>query len=362
MTWMIEEIVARGGFVYFDEYMELALYHPVHGYYSSERPRYGRGGDFLTAPTASPWYGRVMARLFKKLAKTHGRILLADLASGDGSFLVNLLKALGKEAVGTIAKIVAVEQSPAMRRLCIEKVEPLCAPGISFSCVDRIDRDRPSAGLNILHASELFDALPVARILMGEEGPEELLVGIGNQELSWLRRPARPVITAYLDTHGIKLVQGQLAEVNLRAEPLYRRILAWAKSPAMAFILDYGYESRRLYDPRGKPQGSLACYFRHELSRDPLLRPGEQDLTAHINWNDLYRGASAEGWRKESLQALAAFLYHAGIGKVVEELGLGMEAELTARTVAERQELKRLLDPEGMGSDLKLLVQSRMQP
>jgi len=63
MTWIVEEIVARGGEVPFDEYMELVLYHPRHGYYSGDKPRYGRDGDFLTAPTASEWYAKVLTRL-----------------------------------------------------------------------------------------------------------------------------------------------------------------------------------------------------------------------------------------------------------------------------------------------------------
>jgi SAM-dependent MidA family methyltransferase len=56
MSWIFDEIASRGGEVPFDQYMELALYHPTHGYYSCERPRYGREGDYLTAPTASQWY------------------------------------------------------------------------------------------------------------------------------------------------------------------------------------------------------------------------------------------------------------------------------------------------------------------
>jgi len=83
MSWIAHEIAVRGGAVSFHDYMELALYHPDHGYYSSDRARYGRGGDFLTAPTASRWYGEVMAAMLSRLAVRVGRLVIVDVGSGE---------------------------------------------------------------------------------------------------------------------------------------------------------------------------------------------------------------------------------------------------------------------------------------
>ena len=85
--------------------------------------------------------------------------------------------------------------------------------------------------------------------------------------------------------------------------------------------------------------------------------PGEQDITAHVNWDDLLAAGGTEGWEKVGLWSLTEFLARAGIAEVVENQGLGIEAELNADTLIRRQELKRLLDPDGMGVDLKVLVQ-----
>jgi len=333
--------------------MELALYHPVHGYYSGREVRYGRSGDFLTAPTASPWYGRVLARLLKRLAAGRGPVVLVDLAAGDGSFLRTLFGALGPGNV--LSRVVAVEQSPAMRTLCRDVLGE-CAPAVEI--VGGIGDAAAPDGFVLLHASELYDALPVARVIRRGEDLREFFVHAGENQLEWEEIPAGEEVVDYFRRHGVELVPGQIAEANLRAEELHRRHLEWAGSDAMALVLDYGYESRRLYNPRGRLQGSLSCFFRHELSRDPLLRPGEQDMTAHVNWDDLRRAAAAVGWKELSLDPLAVFLYRGGIGEIAGEMGLGMEAELDARTVTERQEIKRLLDPEGMGSDLRVLVQA----
>lgn len=335
--------------------MERALYDAEHGYYSSGTPRYGRGGDFLTAPTASPWYARVIARVLKKVSGEVGPVDFVDLAAGDASFLHSLLHELGPEGRAGLGRVLAVEQSEGMRKRCARalgdfpetRVEIL--PGL-------VETDVPAVPV-ILHASELYDALPVSRVIMREDGMREFYVRLEGDSLSWEERPPRAELMDYFLRHGVVLAPGQVAEANLRAEGLHRTHLQWAGADALALILDYGYESRRLYDPRGRFQGSLSCFYRHELSRDPLKRPGEQDITAHVNWDDLRRAANHLGWEEISLEALTFFLIRSGIAEIAGELGLGMEAELDARTLSERQELKRLLDPEGMGSDLKMLVQ-----
>jgi len=115
MSWIEAEIGARGGAVSFRDFMELALYHPVYGYYSSAKPRYGRDGDFLTAPTASPWYARVVARLLRGLAVASDPVVVVDVAAGDGAFLAELAGALERDRARRPAELWAVERSAAMR-------------------------------------------------------------------------------------------------------------------------------------------------------------------------------------------------------------------------------------------------------
>jgi SAM-dependent MidA family methyltransferase len=124
-------------------------------------------------------------------------------------------------------------------------------------------------------------------------------------------------------------------------------------------ILDYGYPARRLYNSRGRRGGSLVGYREHTLETDLLRDPGGQDLTAHVNWDDLEAVASSRGWGRVGVFSLAEFLVRAGIADAIDRAGLGEEAELDAETIMERQEIKRLLEPDGMGSDLKVLIIGR---
>jgi len=356
MTWIIDEIAARGGEVSFDTYMELALYHPRHGYYSGATPRYGREGDYLTAPTASPWYGRVLTRTLRRLGAEAGPARLIDVASGDGMLVSRVLETLGIGACDVVGEIFSVERSTSMRG---RQLDRLPTTSISVQVVGAMTEVGPSSAPTVIHASELYDALPVARAVGGTAGLEELTVAVSSGALEWGRRPPRDEVEQYFARHGVVLEEGQIAEANLAAESTHRDLLNAAGTDGLCLVLDYGYETRRLYDPRGRRGGSLSTFQRHELGRDPLRTPGEVDLTAHVNWDDLRGAAASAGWGEIGLWPLAEFLVRAGIAEELEERGLGMDADLDAATITARQEIKRLLDPEGMGSDLKMLVQAK---
>jgi SAM-dependent MidA family methyltransferase len=210
----------------------------------------------------------------------------------------------------------------------------------------------------VLHASELYDAMPVHRVVQRPDGLQELRVMAGADGLGWREAPAAQPLCDYLAGHRVSLVDNQVAEINLGARSHHRQTLAALAGDGVALLLDYGYEAVRLYNPRGRRGGSLACYREHRLSRDPLLVPGQQDITAHVNWDDLRLAAEEAGWCEVGLWPLAEALVRGGLAAELELAGLGSEAELDSRVVSERQEVKRLLDPDGMGSDLKMLVQA----
>jgi len=334
--------------------MDLALYHPEHGYSTSGRMPWGRSGDYLTAPTASGWYGATAAGLLRGIStRFGGRVRLVDTAAGDGSFLASVLDALGGDATEVLSGVTAVERSAVLRDRIAVRLEGSPVEG-------RVSERFQDHGAEpvVVHASELYDAMPVHLVEQTAAGLLELTVVDAGAGLQWGRRRAGAELEEYFLRHKVELINGQLAEINPAAEQAHRELLE-ACGSGVALILDYGYEAERLYDPRGRRHGSLVSYREHEVGRDLLDSPGEQDLTAHVNWNDLRRAAEGCGWAEIGLMPLAEFLIRAGIAERVEEAGFGIEADLDAATVTARQEIKRLLDPEGMGSDLKMLIQGK---
>jgi SAM-dependent MidA family methyltransferase len=187
----------------------------------------------------------------------------------------------------------------------------------------------------------------------------EMTVRVEGGRLTWGETDAADPLARYFQDHGVVLQEGQTAEVNLESAPLLDGILRRCGESGLMVILDYGYPARRLYDPRGRRGGSLVAYRNHSVEPDLLRDPGAQDLTAHVNWDDLERVAESRGWGTVGRFPLAEFLIRAGLAEAMDREGLGEQAELDAATVAERQEIKRLLDPDGMGSDLKVLVIGR---
>jgi len=335
-----------GSRVPFARYMELALYHPELGYYSKARRVYPAGpqGDFVTAPTAHPSFARTWARLFAALVRRRGSALvLVELGAGDGGFLRPLLAASTGEV---FRRVVGVELSPAGRAALAS------LPGIEV--VADLAAASPPAGPVVLFASELYDALPF-HLVRGSEGGEleELFVERGEDDsLRFVPGPpSSQELAAYLEGHGVRLAPGQVAEVRLEASAFHVRVLAWAGEDALVFVLDYGYPAASLYNPKARRLGSLAGYKDQKPVADVLALPGDVDITAHVNWDDLHAAAGKLGFATTAPVPLGLFLARWGI---LEEARKGLSPEAPTPW-----EVKALLSPGGMGSDLKVLLQGK---
>ncbi|MCU0293648.1 MAG: SAM-dependent methyltransferase [Thermoanaerobaculaceae bacterium] len=359
MNGIIAE-VARRGRVTCSEYMELALYHPELGYYTRYRrgpgPA-GGGGDFLTAPSASPVLARTLAGLLRRLAETTGEPLcLVELGAGEGLGLQELLSALGDARSTTLVRVVAVERGDWARQRLAER-----CPGVE-AIAELAELPRPG-GPAVLFASELYDALPVHRVVMARDGDRlvlhELYVEAHAGALRWVDGPpSDPAIIAYLEGHGISLCEDQRAEVRLLTAPLHARHLGWCGLQGLALVLDYGHPAGRLYDPRVRRNGTLVGYQGHRVVWDVLREPGDCDITAHVNFDDLSATASECGWENAPVRPLGLFLAMAGAAEWLPP-AVARGEPLTPQEWAELAAFKRVVAPSGMGSDLKVLAQGR---
>lgn len=353
--------VARRGRVSFAEFMELALYHPKAGYYTRRRTGAGpagRSGDFLTAPTASPIFGRTFAELVRQLAATLGEpVTLVELGAGEGVLLGGLLEQLGDGRGEVLHRVLAVETGEWARQRIVKSCK-----GVEVT--PRLSEASWPAGPVVLFTSELYDALPVHRVtVQGQEQgyaiAEYFVEPDGKGGLRWaLGEPSTPEVLRYLGEHGLTLEEGQVAEVRPRACAIHAEHLRWCGSDAVAFVVDYGHTSRKLYDPRARRQGSLVGYRAHALVEDVLADPGEVDITAHVNFDDLENAAADAGWERGVIRPLGLFLTLHGALSFLPA-GVGRGEPLSPQEWAELAAAKRLLLPSGMGSDLKVLAQGR---
>ncbi len=330
--------IRREGPISFADFMEAALYDPDSGYYARGAP-IGEGGDFVTSPSISPAFAATIARRFAKDHETLERDLdFVEIGAGEGKFLAGFAEALARDhpAVASRTRLTASERSAAAR-------EKLAKLPLAISTGAGGLPERSVVGW--IFANELYDALPVARIRGGAEGLEELRVGIEDDRFVWTSAAAPAAWRDRLARSGVSLAAGQIGEIRPGAAELHRK-LARALSRGRLVVFDYGHRAPTLYHPLARPGGTLAVHRGGRRGGDPLERPGEQDLTAHVDWDELVAAGEDEGLRSEGPIRQGRFLAESGIFDFAE-------------SEAEKWRAYRLVDPAGMGDEISVLVQSR---
>jgi SAM-dependent MidA family methyltransferase len=334
----LRDRIRREGPISFADFMEAALYDPDSGYYERGAP-IGEGGDFVTSPSVSPAFAATIACRFASDAKElEGALDFVEIGAGEGRFLADFAEALARDhpEVASRTRLIAVERSEAARKsLANRSLSVLTSPGEL--------RERSVVGW--IFANELYDALPVARVRGTGEGLEELRVGVEGDRFVWTAEAAPAAWKERLARSGVSLAPGQVGEIRPGAADLHRG-LARALARGRLVVFDYGHRERTLYHPLARPAGTLAVHRGGRRGGDPLDRPGEQDLTAHVGWDEIVAAGEDEGLESEGPIRQGRFLTESGIFDF-------------ARTEAEKWRAYRLIDPAGMGEEISVLLQSR---
>ena len=324
--------IAERGAIPFADFMEEALYGEG-GYYRRADLPIGESGDYVTGSSLSPLFGRATGRLLARL----------DAALGKQAELF-------ETGFGTGAHVVAARSffaDPAGRRFrAWDRVPRSAPPGVE--AIADLDEVAERSVEGMIFSYELFDALPAHR-LIGREGGGlgELWVELdGEGGFAWREGDlSDPALADLLG--GAALAPSQVADLAPGWAPLYRR-LARRLGRGLLVTCDYGFPRERLLDARIRPHGTLAAYSRQRVHRNPFALVGEQDLTAHVDWTALVQAGEAEGLETFALTRQARWLAACGI---FEELS-GADADT-------RQQAMALLDGEGMGEEIRVLVQAR---
>lgn len=342
------EIRERGP-VTFARFMELALYHPEHGYYTTRPTVIGRDGDFYTSLNLNPVFGWLIARQVEQMWRLLGspaRFTIAEMGAGLGMLCDDILSYLAKEHPGCFAaaRYLIFERSGAMR----EAQRMLLSERDYFEKVsweDFYDSSlKPFTGVFV--SNELVDVFPVRLVVMGDAGPLENHVAHDGDKFVMEALPlSDPRVGEYLVDYEIALEPGQIAEINLEAE-LWMGRVAEIIDNGFAITIDYGYEARKLYG-NARPRGTLLCYHRHKTNEEPLERVGLQDITAHVNFTSLMRSGERGGLLTAGFTNQAFFLINLGLSGYASA---PPEPGATPQKILNRNfAFKRLIDPDGLG-------------
>lgn len=352
--------IRRAGPLTFREWMRAALYDPEGGYYQRRgRARWGRAGDYRTAPETTPLFAATLARHFASLhAELHApaELHVVEAGAGAGHFARGVLGTLRRDhpEVFSSVRYLVDEVSADSRESAAALLTPF-AERVEFR---RIEECREPFAAGVIFSNELLDAFPVHRVVSRGGAIRELCVGLDERgRFTWVEREAStPRLAAHFRAEGVALSEGQIAEVNLEAGEWVERTASVLRS-GFVITVDYGAEAAELYGAGGRAGGTLRGYAAHLFADDVLERPGEQDLTTSVDWTQIIRAGERAGLETVSFEPLGKFLLRAGLLEQLErEAGLcAMDSERAQLNLGARE----LILPGGMAESFQVLVQKR---
>jgi SAM-dependent MidA family methyltransferase len=350
----IEQEIRERGPIPFSRYMELCLYDPQLGYYSRTAEQFGRAGDFYTSSDVHAVFGRLLSRQFDEMWRALGspeRVDLIELGPGRGLFSQDVLAWSEKKFPDFFdaLRYVLVESSPALHQRIEEILHHHIDSGKAEILVIPTEISDPATP-TIVFANEFFDALPVE--VLSSKGSLRISARDGHFLETWAR--PSPEELEFLDCYSVHPEPDERIEAPLAAQQFMHRVAASIKR-GFLIAIDYGYT--REEQLAGRHRGTLKALRRHSVSANPYEAPGEQDITADVNFTALAATAEKHGMQAQKLVTQSQFLLGIGEGNqfadAFEECGLPQERAKVAL------QLKQLVTPAGMGESFQVLIASR---
>src|SRR5699024_8072196 len=330
----------------FERWMEIALYAPGLGYYTVGTPKldtYGqanRQGDFTTSPELSPLFGYALANQVADIMAACGTQAILEFGAGSGALADSVLCALA--SAGSKPRYYILEVSPELQQQQRQRLAPF---GDQVQWLSEL----PTRFQGCVLANEVLDAMPVTLFTWeGKEGTsptlKEYYVKYSDQGFKWCT-VAAPTSLENILAERMPPLPNYRSEINLRAEAWIRSMGNWLDHGA-ALLIDYGFPQREYYHPQ-RHEGTLMCHFRHHSHTEPLIYPGGQDITSHIDFTAMADAAHSGDIEVVDYTSQAQFLINAGL---LEQLQAHLDDKATVSAV------QTLLSEAEMGELFKVLA------
>jgi len=351
--------IARAGAISFARFMALALYHPDAGYYERDEPVTGRSGDFYTSVSVGPLFGELLAERFARWLSglPEGPVQVVEAGAHDGRLAADLLAHWEARWPQLFDRLEYILIEPSRRR-CGWQARRLGRFGQRIRWFPDLAALSPAGIRGVVFGNELLDALPVHRLEWDASQRRwfERGVGYDGQRFRWIRLDSTTSPVGWVEPN----VPEGLADVLpdgycLEACPEADRWWAHAAQTLQRgwlVAIDYGLTGAERFAPE-RARGTLRAYRRHQLVDDLLADPGEQDLTAHVDFERVMAIGEVAGLTTEGLWPQGVWLT-----RVVAELDEGATSGW-AWTAVRRRQLLTLTHPQHLGRAFRVLVQHR---
>jgi len=368
-THLRQCIAVNDGFLPFDQWMQETLYAPGLGYYAASTTQFGtQGGDFTTAPELTPLFGRSLAAQVAQVLHESGSLHVLEFGAGSGALAESLIASL--RDLGIEPHYHILEVSAALRARQQTRLQPLHA---RIQWLDSL----PNSFMGCVLANEVLDAMPATLFRWDEQGqlmevgvvcedqadpaPSAIQYALPPQDIdrapprrafALAQRPA-PQTLRDLVTPRMPPLPGYRSECNPHAEAWVRQLGAWLHT-GVALIIDYGFPQRTYYHPQ-RADGTLMCHLRHLAHADPLVYPGLQDITTHVDFTAMADAALAGGLEILGYATQTRFLMNCGITTHLAN-AQSRAAGATQHLAQQSAAVQTLLSEAEMGELFKVLA------
>ncbi|MDH5180004.1 MAG: SAM-dependent methyltransferase [Gammaproteobacteria bacterium] len=355
VTRLLTEAIRRhGGRITFDRFMDIAMFAPGRGYYDSINHIFGDSGDFTTAPELSPFFGRCIARQIMQVMAEQGQTSILEFGAGSGILAQTILMEL--EKFNQLPQTYYIyDISPSLRKRQFTRLNN-AIPNL----IDRLVwlNDMPESFNGVILANEVLDAMPVHKVLFRQSPPHaetfvtlkdnRLVLEDGPLSISALHDEMYKIVQLCPDIHA-----GYHSEVNLGLKPWIARV-SQMLGQGLVLLIDYGFTRREYYQAINH-QGNLMCYFQHRAHDDPLLYPGIQDVTCHVDFSLVANTFREQGLQVAGYTNQGFFLAGCGLEEMYSELDSSDEEAFIRHTRC----LEQLILPGAMGETFKVIALSK---
>ncbi|HYR45208.1 MAG TPA: SAM-dependent methyltransferase [Terriglobia bacterium] len=402
MKELVEKIragIQSRGAITFHDFMQMALYCPVYGYYEKESDIIGASGDFFTSPSVGPLFGQLLAfqfsewlecleiaqpQLFGVHPSTPTLTLppqIVEAGAHDAILARDILTWIQQHRPGLFDRLdywiiepSAFRRSRQQQTLALFTNKVRWASGFpstqntqyAIRNTQYAEHSPSSLAISpapafagIIFSNELLDAMPVHRIGWNAKSRSwfEWGVTLKNDQFVWTRMAAlssqlqglEPNIPAEL--RGI-LPDGFTTEVSPAASEWWRRAASSLRCGKLLAV-DYGLEADEFLLPQ-RAKGTLRAFFRHHPADDLLANPGEQDITAHVNFSALKEVGESCGLETAPLQTQAQFLTG-----IFAKLSQSKES-FSHWTEQQTRQFQTLTHPDHLGRAFRVFIQKRV--
>ncbi len=352
-TLIRDKIHAAGGWIPFEQFMNLALYAPGMGYYSSGATKLGSAGDFVTAPEISSLFGRTVAQQVLQISQQIKHADILEFGAGSGRLAMDILLELEKSNA-LPGKYFILEVSAELRQrqqmLLANKAPHL------VHLIEWLEQ-LPAQFTGTILANEVLDAMPVHIVKWHNNKLFERGVTWQSNQFAW---QDRPINLAELDHIASQLTPqinpdnllpySYVSEINLTAGHFMRSLTSILQQ-GIILLIDYGFGRSEYYHPQ-RNQGTLMCHYRHHAHDDPFYLPGLQDITSHVDFSAITQAAEDSGLPLLGYTTQAYFLINCGITAILAQT----PAEDTSSFLPQSSQLQKLISPAEMGELFKVIA------